>query len=290
MRWLRLSESEFAALPVAVGSPNDRADEGHACMRLECVNRAQVVVNVAGPEGKSDRRWVELCFDCQRVAPREVLCGRASCRREVGVEGLWCDRCRGLVASAAAVVVFRYEALMSPAELAALGTGGGEHVSGTKSPPLPLNFASYGLADEMVQLWEQALVVLIGAVGPTRGGRLLRNRSAVVRLREAASWVGPRAGELLVSDSGRFLGGEVLRAENAAVRLLGLDDPPVERRHAPCQRCNLRTLVRVPGEDKSRCENCGDEIADEDYRVWSKRWAKFEERLGAYNEQQKEAS
>lgn len=189
------------------------------------------------------------------------------------------------------------------AELGAKGSGGGEHVSGSRDAPIPLRCdidALMRLVTECLYSWHERVAAVASLSFPTAD--LSRRRRDGIGIDAAVNVLGAHLDALLALDAepmarsrpdgpaledldGAAAGLEILRLHYLARSLLGeTRAKPQELLGVPCRNveCNLMALQRadlpVSGDEPawwSRCTGCGDKMTEDDYRAWVKRYADY---------------
>lgn len=172
-------------------------------------------------------------------------------------EGI-CQYCRTRVErdlQAAPAVYTRMHLTLSPGE-----NGETEPVSGTPSPPAPLDLAKIDAGRALMRTlvaWHTAVAradaLMFMPTASREGWRVDYACKILLPRVDRACAVAP---DLAV---------QLARDVHYTKRLLGELNPPY-RLVAPCPECDLRALVRYDGTDVVRCRACGAQWAYELYR------------------------
>jgi hypothetical protein len=197
-----------------------------------------------------------------------------------------CDRCRAQVAAAIDDLERDYGALQA-AVTADETRGAHEHVSGTPSPPIPLNTTAEALARSMAEWAEAAVGVVAAALGidapvaqrrrgyPRRDAQVITaaarivgpNLDALLEAPEAPVTVWDRAGATRRVDDidGIGIG---LRLVWCHRQVIALADPnPRQRLAMPCPvlDCGAPTLGVSNGSTDVTCTSCGGRWSEREY-------------------------
>lgn len=141
------------------------------------------------------------------------------------------------------------------------GSSGGEIVSGTREPPLPLNFGILALQDDLARLVRECETVVRRVQAHTppvetlsqglqvyTGVIYLRTHlSVLVALPDAVEWTE-----------------RILRLHRQIERRIG-DGKVFHRLPAPCPACDSLALVREDGAETVECRHCFESMSVEVY-------------------------
>jgi hypothetical protein len=138
----------------------------------------------------------------------------------------------------------------------------GDRISGSRTPPLPINVTARALQDDMVRV-----------VRSTENDYRRHRAWSTARRRHLRESVALDAGvgflcrhfdALIETSFGVDAALDVLRIVSASRTVLGLDRL-VHRLPAPCPSCDSMALERESGADRVRCRNCGREFTEDEY-------------------------
>lgn len=140
---------------------------------------------------------------------------------------------------------------------------GGDMVSGSRLPPLPLRL-------EVLTLQEDLSVTLNDVASRLRRS-VLPPRRASVAVGQDAGFLRLHLSDLLALDQGET-GAEVglwlLNWQTRARKTMGVHTK-AERLYAPCPTCDTKALVRTYGSEHAECRSCGQRITEEEYKAWT---------------------
>lgn len=150
----------------------------------------------------------------------------------------------------------------------------GDHVSGSREQPTPLNLSVDALMRSMVTClvtWHEVCLEPDLPAGPVRSSVALAAACRALRAnlgRLLALPPTPQArGRKIIDLDGRDAGRDLLRLRQRARLLLRLARH-VEECPAPCPACSTYGLMRESGSDVIRCETCAHTMTREDYAAW----------------------
>jgi len=135
----------------------------------------------------------------------------------------------------------------------------GEHVSGSKAPPIPIRL------EVLTQM--ELLKTLVEDHAALVRGHTLPNRRMEVVVVQDSEYLRVHLSSLLAKQYGVVAGLSLLDWRSTARRLLGLNRY-VEKRKAPCPQCDAMALMRKDGEENSICKVCGIVITQSEYQRW----------------------
>jgi ribosomal protein L37AE/L43A len=180
------------------------------------------------------------------------------CPYEADPDETFCGDCYDAVRTALKVLPEMYVQLRLSLDTA---TGAAEKVSGTKSPPLPLNVQVEALIDDIEGTLTDQLDALCqqrGWAPPPLPGARGRRMGA------RAAWLLAHLPALVKSEAGADAGMELIDLARRGRQVLGLTNPP-ERKSVPCPECDAVALIRHMGSDTVACAACGRRYSGEEY-------------------------
>jgi hypothetical protein len=197
-----------------------------------------------------------------------------------------CRRCLGAVNAAVSMLEADYRELGDAIGERAVSLG--DRVSGTPTPPIPLNTATDALARSIAEWADAAVAVVAAALAidhpvPYRGRGFPRRDLAVIQaagrivapnvdlllaapVEPVLVWDGDGSGRHLIDADGIDIALAMVRNHRQVIAALG-DPNPRERLAMPCPvfDCGAATLGRNNGSTDVTCTTCGGRWTEREY-------------------------